>query len=405
MTRGARIAARGAILAVALAAAVAVASNGLSTRLLASDPLRAARLSPGNAAFSLAAAARLAGDDSGTRDPRVRRLVAAALSRSTSDPDAIAFRALEAGADGDPGREARLFRLSDEISRRNLPTRLWLIQDAVRRGDVAGALADFDIALRTSTDAPAILFPILATATTDPTLSAPLAGLFDRPSDWRAAFFHFALTEGDAAAGLAHVVPAMRDRAWLAQNGVGEALVGRLVADGDFAAARRTYGLFHREARSGPLVRDGDFGDPGASFPFGWLFAQKGEIGAERSLIGGKPALTYQALPGGDGAVASQLLMLPPGRYRLALSAATAAADPQAPPYWTIACASDGGKQIALLDMPVAEHGRAAADFAVPPDCPAQWLVLTLRGSDQPGGQAGAVASVSVSRLDRIGNG
>lgn len=393
----ARLAARGVILLAAAIGAVTVARHGLATRLASSDPVRAARLSPGNAAFAVAAAARRAGTDSGTRDPAVRRLVRIALTRTVADPAAIEFRALEASADGQPRRTARLFALADALSRRSLPTRLWLIQQAVDRGDVAGALANFDIALRTSTAAPATLFPILAAATADPTLSAPLARLFDRPSDWRAVFFHYAITTADAAAGLARVVPMMRDKAWLARAGIDDALVGRLVADGNFTTARRIFVLFHSHRRPDALINDGDFADPAAAFPFGWALTQKGEIGAARSLVHGRPALAYQALPGGDGAVASQLLMLSPGRYRLSVRAGMTATDREAPPFWTVTCAGEGGKQIALLDMGVVRDSIATAHFTVSGGCTGQWLVMALRGSDRPEGQAGAVAAVTIT--------
>jgi hypothetical protein len=399
MTQAKRIAARGAILALALVLATKVTRDGLATRLEASRPLLATRLAPGNADIAIAAAAKRAGTNSGTRDPRVRRLVARALARGVADPAAIEFRALEAGADGDPLREATLFHLSDAISRRSLPTRLWLIQDAVRRGDVAGALANFDIALRTSNDAPDTLFPILATATADPTLSAPLARLLDRPSDWRALFFHYAITGTDAAAGLARVVPLMRDTAWIKANGVDDSLVGALVDDGDFAAARRVHAHFHGDREGDALIHDGAFTDPRVAFPFGWQFVQKGEIGAERSLVDGRPMMAYQALSGGDGVVADQLLMLPPGRYRLAIRVGATSTDGDAPPYWTITCAAGRARQIALLDMAVAKGAITAQDFTVPDGCAAQWLVMALRGSDQPGGQAGAVAAVAIARV------
>ena len=405
MTRAKRIAARGAILAIAVALAAKVALDGLATRLIASKPVLAAQLSPGNGEVAIAAAARLAGSHSGTRNPRVRRLVAVALARGVADPAAIEFRALEAGTDRDIRREAALFHLSDAISRRSLATRLWLIQDAVQRGDAGSALADFDIALRTSTDAPAVLFPILAGATGDPTLSAPLARLFDKPSDWRAAFFHYALTEVQVDGGLVHVMPLMRDKAWLVASGAADELVGNLVADERFADARRIYDLFSRDREPGQLVRDGAFADPHAAFPFGWQFTQKGEIGAERSLVRGRPTLTYQALSGGDGVVASQLLMLSPGRYRLSVRAASTATDRDAPPYWTTTCAGREGRQVALLDAPVDANRATATDFVVPADCPAQWLVLALRGSDKSGGQSGALAAVSVTPARAAGTG
>jgi hypothetical protein len=398
MTRSARFVARSAIVLVTVTLAVLVTLDGVAIRLAQSDPVLAAQLSPGNAAFAIAAAAHLAGNEAGTRDPRVRALEETALDRSATDPSAIAIRALEARVDGDARREARLFALSNAISRRNLPTRLWLIQNAVDHGDVTGALRNFDLALRTSADAPASLFPVLAAATADPQMTAPFAQLLDRPSDWRATFFHYVTTQTASATGLARIVAHLHDRAWLATNALDDALIVRLVADGEFPVARQTYDVFHRNQGASLLVRDGQFSNPAAVFPFGWLLIQKGEIGAERSVIGGRPVLSYQALSGSDGAVANQLLTLPAGHYRFAVRAAIDATDPQSPPYWTLTCAGDGATQIGLLDAPVMRNATAAKAMTVPAGCTAQWLVLSLRGSDQPSGQSGALTSVALTR-------
>jgi hypothetical protein len=399
MTRGVRLVWRSVIVIVATAAFTVVAFNGISTRWVDSDPVLAARLSPNNAAFAIAAATRLAGQNAGTRDPRVRRLVATALSLSVSDPSAITLRALEAGTDGDARREARLFALSNTISRRNLPTRLWLIQDSVRRGDVLAALDNFDLALRTSTDAAAMLFPVLTSASGDPQLTPALAHLLDRAHDWRAPFFQYVTTRADSAAGLAHVTTRMRDTASLASTGADAALIVRLVADQEFGAARQINDLFHHDRDAGASLRDGHFADAHATFPFGWLLIQRGEIGATRSLIDGHSALSYQGLSGGDGVVANQLLTLPPGLYRLKVRAAVTATDPRSPPYWTLTCAGARNDQIALLDAPMLRGATTAKSVSVPVGCTAQWLVFALRSSDAPDGQSGALAGVELSRI------
>ena len=97
-----------------------------------------------------------------------RSLVARALDRDLTQVPAIEMRALDLAVSGKESEARQLFHWSDRLSRRSLPTRLWLIQDAVDHGNVAGALRDFDIALRTTTDAQPILFPVLAKASSRP---------------------------------------------------------------------------------------------------------------------------------------------------------------------------------------------------------------------------------------------
>ena len=390
-----RILRRVALLTTALLAAWLVLRAGADGWLSGEAPVTAARLAPGKARAAMAASRALAGPTVDLGRPTVRQLVARSLDRDVTNPMAIEFMALQADQAGDHGRAARLFHLSDTISRRSLPTRLWLIQASVDRGDVAGALQDFDRALRTSTDAPKVLFPVLARASEEPALAPAIARLLDRPSDWRLVFLHDAVTDYGGASGVAAIALRMQDRRWLVANHVDETVVGQLIAEDRFSAARVVQDAFHPAGRSDDLVRDVHFADRRAHFPFGWQIEEQGEIGARRDRMNGRPILTYQSQSDGSGQIATQLLILPAGRYRLTTQTAIPAADDTAPPFWTITCAGQGGPQIALLDQP--RSGNAAIEFAMPQGCAAQWLGLNLRGSDRPDGQSGAVAAVWVN--------
>jgi hypothetical protein len=133
------------------------------------------------------------------------------------------------------------------------------------------------------------------------------------------------------------------------------------------------------------------------TFPFGWGLVQKGGLGAERAVLGGKPALQYQSAPGAAGPVAVQLLTLPVGNYRLWVKAAESGTADAPAAYWTLTCAEPGGRQIALLDQPAQGGAAAQADFAVAPGCKAQWLALSVMAGDNPD-HLGAVAAVRVGR-------
>ena len=378
--------ARAAIVLGGLILAGAAVSMGAAVRLGRTDPALAARVAPYDARAATAAAQAAVEGGASVQAPRVRALVRRALFRDVTMPSAIELRALDANLAGDGRREAQLFELSDAISRRSLPTRLWLIQRSVDRGDVAGALEDFDIALRTSSNAPKVLFPVLSRAASDPTLAVPIARVLDRPEDWRVMFLNYAITQAHAGEGVSEVVLRMRDRKAITDNGIDAALVGELVAEQDFPAARRVHDAFHGSARR-TLVSDETFSDPKPDFPFGWRLADGGDFGAERTAAG----LAYRSLPERAGQVAGQLLTLPPGDYRLSAKTATAA-DATALPYWTLTCANPSG-QIARLDQPAS--GTAAVDFTVPVACAGEWLALTLRPSEAA--NQGSVATVSVA--------
>ncbi len=388
-----KLVARSVIVLAALAMGIGVFRTGAAGSL---DPVAAAQIAPANARAAVAAArSRIdAGDD--PLSPALRRQVRAALQRDVTLPTAIELRAVQYEAAGARRRAARLFELSSAISRRSLPTRLWLIQRSVDRGDVAGALANFDLALRTSSAAPPILFPVLAGAATDPQLVQPIARVLDRPSDWRAMFLSYAINQGGAAAPVAEVVLRMRDRAAVTEAQADEMLIAQLIKQGAFGTAYRIHRAFGRAVRSNASVVDPDFSDPETQYPFGWALVDGAQMGAARDRVDGRSALGYRALPGSAGQVATQLLMLGPGRHRLVTASLTPPNDPPNAPFWTVTCAGEGGAQIALLSQPDETNRASAIEFTVPAGCAAQWLALNVRGGDVPGGQTGAVAFVFV---------
>jgi hypothetical protein len=383
-----RLLGRAGIIAGAALTAAVVLPSSLANWADVDHPQLAARIAPWNAAAAADAAASLAADP---RNPRVRDLVRRALDRDATQVTAIELRAVDLAMSGKQPEARRLFHLSDRLSRRSLATRLWLIQDAVDRGDVAGALRDFDIALRTTTDAQPILFPVLARASADPRLTIPLARTLDRPSDWRPMFFEWTLANEADPAPIAALAAHMRDRHFVVANAIDQRLTERLVTAQDFAAARMLNRSFGRESAG---VADANFSDTKAHYPFGWGLVSSGSLGAERALNGSTTVLSYSAEPANSGQVAAQLLSLAPGRYVIASK--TAANATGAAPYWSLNCAGAGG-EIARLDQPMNANARAETAFAVPRGCAAQWLTLTIRPAPDSNSQSGAIAWVSVS--------
>jgi len=97
-----------------------------------------------------------------------------------------------------------------------------------------------------------------------------------------------------------------------------------------------------------------------------------------------------------DGVLASQLLLLRPGRYRLAMRVTGDAAHARSLA-WTVTCA---GSKTALLSLSLADPGRAAAGgmFEVRPDCPAQNLQLAASSPELPQQVEVTVAGLSLTK-------
>jgi hypothetical protein len=90
--------------------------------------------------------------------------------------------------------------------------------------------------------------------------------------------------------------------------------------------------------------------------------------------------------------VAAQLMTLLPGSYKLASQAGRSGSG--APPLWTVSCAAPA-KAIATLETGSRANAASSTSFAVPADCPAQWLTLTVRPALVA--QTGSVRSVTVT--------
>jgi hypothetical protein len=379
--------ARAGIVSGALLIAAVILPSSLAAWLRADHPETAAQIAPWDSRAAAGAAAALRTDP---RSPDVRQLVSKALARDLTVTAAIELRAADFAASGRPAEAAELFRLSDRLSRRSLPTRLWLIQDAVDRGDVTGALHNFDIALRTSTDAPLILYPVLSKASADPGLTIPLARTLDRASDWRLMFLEWTLATNSNLDSIAKVVARMRDRAFVTGNSVDQHFIERLVTARQFEPAL----LLHRAfGRNDGLIADTNFADVSSRYPFGWGLVSGASLGADR--VQG-PMLTYHAAVAQSGQVAAQLLGLAPGRYILATRSAAAVKGEV--PYWSITCGEAGGAKLATIGQPAAAGAEARATFRVPDGCLAQWLTLSIRpGSDEP--ESGAIAWVALEPI------
>jgi len=389
-----RLAARTAIALAILVAGLALTMWHAAIHLGKSDPVRGARLASGNARLATEAARKMA-ENIARNAEQASELARMALARDATLTPAIETLALAAQQRGDRAEAARLFDLSSRISRRSLATRLWLAQQAVERGQAEVALAHMDLALRTSTQAPAIVFPALERGLADTALEAQIARLVDRPSDWREAFLIQAVDDADAE-GATSLLLAMKDREFVAAKGIDRRLVGRLVGERRFMAARRLSDAFRPAGRPG-LIADPGFTGTVDRYPFGWGLVEGGAMGAAIGSQGGRPALAYHALPGRSGQVAGQLLMLAPGRYRLATQTAQTG---RPAPLWAVACGERGGARLAELSFPARPGASSMAEFTVPPGCEAQWLTLHLAPSID-GEQYGAVASVSLERLRR----
>ena len=152
-------------------------------------------------------------------------------------------------------------------------------------------------------------------------------------------------------------------------------LVATLVKSGQFARAHAIWARHSGgEAISG--LFNPSFQELPAPPPFNWAFRESREGVAEPNGRGGVDVLYYGRA---NAALARQLLLLRPGRYRLVMTVEDASGEVRAV-RWHIRCAKNAKS---LADLPL-RAGTNAIAFDVPLGCDAQWLDLRGVAGDSP---------------------
>lgn len=390
------------LIAALLVASYAVVRVGFAARLADQQPAAALRLAPNNAA-ARATQAMLAFSAS----PQRAKIASAesdarrAYMREPISPEALRTLGFAAESKGQLGRARALLAASEQVSKRDLLGQIWLIEDAVRRGQVAEALNHYDIALRGSKLAPDILFGPLTAATADGTLIGPMAKTLSGRPAWGNFFLLRAASTSTSPRNVAQLIQI------LLRNGTGvvplavQSLMGRLVLADDYASAWRLYAAGHPGAAP-DRVRDPDFAEaPVEPTAFDWSLQQDASVAGSVTSDRAGSRLSFHAAVGTGGTVARQLLLLPPGsRNVLSFRVMGTNAKAEDKPFWQVVCARDE-REIARSSLPASEAWLAirSRPFSVPAGCVAQWLQLVLVSTDSPEGVHGAAGHVGIRRL------
>ncbi len=164
-----------------------------------------------------------------------------------------------------------------------------------------------------------------------------------------------------------------------------------LVNNGQFDKAYTIW----RKLADVPDLRGGfynpTFADTSAPPPFNWEFAHGAGGVAEASANG------LQVLYFGRDTVplAAQVLLLPPGRYRIEARIA-GDVDADAGIRWTAACLPS---QATILSIPVTGPGSLSSEFVVPAGCAAQRVTLGAEAPDVPSSSDFRVSALQLTKV------
>ena len=321
-----------------------------------------------------------------------------ALIADPTVAEAVNVLALQAQLRSEPDVAQGLFEYSLLLSRRELSARVWAIEEAVERGDIATALSHYDFALRTSSRAEDVLLPNLIAALSQPAIRAELLKTFANEPPWGTKFLSEASVKAqDPEAVLAFFEAGQSGEVLPLSDAPKAYLVNNLFSAGKIDAAWDYYSQYQSGAVA-TRSRDEAFQyEADARSVFDWQPSV--EDGFSVNFLNNEEAggLDFAVQTGKTGLVVQQRQVLPQGTYRLAGVAANVDAPDRARPYWLLQCTE--GQELARIEIPAAnnENARFSGAFTVPQGCAAQTLSLIARASDRVSGVSGQMLSISIA--------
>jgi hypothetical protein len=381
--------------ALTLVAAIVVGRTSLAMALVSRDPAAVLKIDPGLPA-ALAWKAFTEISQSPTRAGARRGIIAgrAALNRDPMSASAAADLGLAVELAGDRTAATKLIQHSEALSRRNLIAQLWLIEYWVAKGDVRRTLLHYDTAMRTSTAAPGLLFPVLVTATGDPAIITPLAHVLAKQPQWSSQYVQQLVQSGTALPNIVQLFIELKRAGKPAAGQALSTLIDRLVAVNSYDAAARLYAAYRQPAATGG-IQDGDFQvarpEPTA---FDWNFP--GTEGLSADILEGAMHLT--GAPATGGVVARQLVRLRPGAHLIRGETMGFAGVGENQPYVILKCATGGSELGRATMVPSEEARRFDWLVAVPAGCATQLLEVVLQPVEEAGGVEGQINRLTLVR-------
>ncbi|UVI40847.1 hypothetical protein [Qipengyuania spongiae] len=306
-------------------------------------------------------------------DPmQVRALVASALLQQAQNPDSA--RSLMAHA--------------QSLSRRNLSVQLWWIEYWAARGDVARTLQHYDIAMRTGSSAPGILYPILVSASTDPVVAAELARVLAGNPNWGDQLVQQIAQSSTNLSGVANLFVAMSETGAPISNAALSTATARMVEADSLPDAWRAYRASRPKQADQPVRNTAFVSENSSPTMFDW----QPQSGSPSASIG-NGTMHLAAAAGVSGVAARQITTLSPGIWQVEFR--HDGRDLGDLPYLTATCVGSGA---VLGRSQSAGQSVERLTFTVPKGCVFQDLAFTLPISDRPGGASANVRELTVKR-------
>ena len=369
------IARRLIVAVVALLLAVQVVRNAAVAALSPLHPTAAAKFWAGHPTVEIASA--LADIGAAARERRdipdsIFAVIDDAAAKSPLAPEPFLVRGVQARTAGDTEAAERAFTAAQWRDPRSMPAAYFLADHYFRAGDAVHGLSQTALLARLSPQGTNAVAPFVAAYARDRANWPQLRALFRSQEGLEdgvlVALAHDA-DNADAILALADADHRRPDSSWL------KLLLSSLVASGDYARAHAIWYSIGQARQGGGFLYDTGFSEPEAPPPFNWSFSTAGVGLAERQPEGRLHVIFYGNQ---DGVLASQLLLLPTGTYRLQMQVVGAPVHAEAL-RWSMRC--DKARE-PFASVGIADAASRGWTFQVPASCSAQWIELSGRAGD-----------------------
>lgn len=351
------------ILAVTAAALVAVGWFSLAVALSvkSDEPCLASNSNPGD----------------GVLGAQCRDRLAAGLVREPYNVAALAKLASQPAALGDLASARVLFGQADRTSRRHAETQYWLFIDALTQGDVGAGLRHADALFRTQRALPLpVTLPLIGSLDKSATRVALANYISASPRPWTDRAIReiaYSARTPDVEALLLALKQASGGRIDTSHAPLAE----RLMREARYPAIKAY--LSDGRGRTAELVRDPGFDQDGPSWLLGWNTRDQAAGSAQRQTeFGGRSGvfvLRHDLYSSGQPLM-QQALFAEPGPLRLTVASQATSAISSGAFQVSLRCLGGPvvGRQI--LTGGSGEWDETTASFIIPPNCPAQSLVV-----------------------------
>ncbi len=326
--------------------------------------------------------------------------IAEAAKREPLSAEPYMFFAMQALEQQDLARAERLLVEARRRDPRLRLARLALLGVYLQTNRVAEASEEIAVIVRLVPRAEQLLVPELARLAASPaTADAVVAAVGDDPL-MAAVIVRLAQQNVDPE-HLLRLAARQPSAAGSSPTSWQATLLDTMVRRGE---VRRAHGIWRRLvgiSGTAPLLYDPRFERRPGPPPFNWALSGSG-AGVAEPAAGG--ALDVEYYGRASAPLASQLLALQPGRYRLAMRAEGSANGEGSRIEWNVACAGSGAVLAASPLREISYNPRdVAVEFTVPASgCEGQWLRLQGVAAEFPTTQAVKISELS---LQRVGGG